>query len=68
MVVKNYLDRKGTTVAVFNENLPGEDWVRGFLKRHENLAFRFSENIKRARASVGKIEINSYFDSLEKSL
>lgn len=66
LVVKGYLDREGRTVRKFKNNLPGEDWVQSFLKRHlKQLSARMSQNIKRARASVSVQTINSYFDNLE---
>lgn len=34
-LVKRFLDRKGTTVKQFNDNLPGRYWLTGFLKRHK---------------------------------
>lgn len=67
-LVKQYLDRKGIVERRFNENLPGEDWMRSFLARHNELSKRLSQNIKRYRSDVTEVEINEYFDHLEQSL
>ncbi|KAJ3661650.1 hypothetical protein Zmor_006038 [Zophobas morio] len=62
--VQMYLDRKGVVVKCFKNNIPGEDWVKAFLKRNPELARRNSENIKRSRAEVTPELINDYFDHL----
>ena len=67
-IVKGYLDREGRRENRFEENLPSDDWVRGFLRRNKNLTVRLSENIKRCRAGVDSNCINAYFDNLEESL
>lgn len=64
MAVKAYLDKKGVRIPLFKENLPGYEWTRSYLKRHENLSVRMSSNIKRVRAQVGANEINNYMDNL----
>lgn len=69
LVVKGYLDKQGRTVRKFKNNLPGEDWVISFLKRHKKqLSSRMSQNIKRARAAVSAQTVNKYFDNLEETL
>jgi len=64
ITVKNYLDKKGVKINIFKNNLPGYEWVKSFLNRHNNLSVRMSSNIKRVRAEVGLDEINSYMDNL----
>lgn len=68
MAVKSFLDKKGTSVCQFKENLPGYDWTKSFLQRHANLSIRISSNIKKVRAQVGVNEINDYMDHLRVSI
>lgn len=67
-LVKTYLDARG--VQKFKKgNWRGRDWVRGFLQRHKGfLSQRWCKNIKRSRAGVNRVSINSYFDEIENSL
>ena len=62
-LVKAYLDKKCDTVSCFKENMPGNDWLHGFVKRH-NLTKRITD-VKAARAEVNHEVINNYFDNLE---
>ena len=66
-LVKAYLDKKRDTVLCFRQNMPGNDWLHGFIKRH-NLTKRIIDNVKAARAEVNHKIINSYFDKLEQWL
>ena len=45
--------------------MPGPDWVRLFIKRH-NLTKLISDNVKAARAEVTRDVIKNYFNHLEK--
>ena len=47
--------------------MPGNDWLRGFIKCH-NLTKRITDNVKVARAEVNHEIISSYFDDLEQWL
>ncbi|KAJ4435868.1 hypothetical protein ANN_18488 [Periplaneta americana] len=68
-IVKQYLDKKGATEKRFKNNLPGDDWYRSFLQRHNGvLSLRLSENIKRSRAQVSKEVLVDYFNNLAISL
>ncbi|CAH2085484.1 unnamed protein product [Euphydryas editha] len=68
-LVKHYLDKVGRTVLKFNDNLPGPDFVRSFLKRHnDQISQRNSQNIKNNRAAVTPMSIKNYFNELERSL
>ena len=62
--LKGYLDRTGTVHKCFKNNMPGIDWVLGFLKRNQ-LTQRISDNVKAARAEVNEDIINNYFNELE---
>lgn len=64
MVVKNYLSKKGCTVAQFKNNIPGYEWCKLFLKRHPVLTTRCSANIKKVRAAVTYEVLEEYLDNL----
>ena len=66
-LLKQYLDRTGTIHKFFKDNMPGIDWVQGFIKRNQ-LTQRLSDNVKAARAEVNEEIINNYFNQLELSL
>lgn len=68
LLVQNYLNSFGKKVKNFPNNLPGLEWFKGFLKRHNELSERMAQNIKRARAAVTKDVIKNYFKELEISL
>ena len=62
--VKAYLDTKCDIALCFKENMSGNNWLRGFVKRC-NLTKRIANNVKAARAEVKHEVINNYFDNLE---
>ena len=64
-MVKGILDKKRVIEKIFLNNLPGEIWVNGFIKRN-NLSKRAASNIKRSPAAVNEELTNSFFDNLEK--
>lgn len=69
LVVKGFLDRSGRTITTFKNNLPGRDFVLGFLARHKQiLSNKMCQNIKRSRAMVDDKILNEYFDELGKTL
>lgn len=68
MFLKNYLEKLGRTETRFKNNLPGTDFVSGFLKRHKELSKRFSTNVKRARMIVDAQTLSAYMEHLQKSL
>ena len=41
-MVKSYLDKKGIRDAIFNNNMPGPDWLKSFMARN-NLTQRIAE-------------------------
>ena len=46
MTVKRLLDKEGTNIYIFKENLTGEDWALSFLKRHKDtIKNRLCQNI-----------------------
>ena len=69
LLTKSYLDNKGKIEKKFKNNMPGKSWVKLFIKRHKkDLSKRKCQNIKRARAKVGKEILEEYFSHLEHSL
>lgn len=69
VIVKSYLDRIGRKIRKSKDNLPGPDFVKGFMSRHKaELAVRVCQNIKRSRAAVSSEIINNYFDKLERTI
>lgn len=63
-IVKTYLTSLGRNVTQFKNNLPGKDWVRLFLKRHQQLTVRFAANIKKVRAGVNERILTEYIRNL----
>ncbi|KAJ8931634.1 hypothetical protein NQ314_015428 [Rhamnusium bicolor] len=62
-VIKSFLDRIGRSVSYFNQNIPGKDWIRLFL-RHPQLTARFAANIKRNRAATDESILREYINNL----
>ncbi len=58
----------GVEVPQFQDNLPGPDWLEGFLKRHPVLKVRRTENITKSQAAVDIPMIKKYFDELKISI
>lgn len=68
MIVRDYLQSQGRQVKQFNNNVPGKEWVKNFLRRHKRLTTRFANNIKRVRAQVSQDIISNYIDRLAPEL
>lgn len=68
MTISRYLDSKGAPVPQFKNNIPGDDWVNGFIKRHPDLYVKFSVNIKKTHTNVTADDINDYMNRLERTL
>lgn len=64
-IVKAYLDKIDRKVNQFNNNLPGKDWKKGFLRRYARVQERFASNIKRSRAAVNEQTVREYISNLE---
>ena len=47
-LVKFSLDKEGIRHRTFRENLPGVDWLKGFMRRH-NLTLRQADSVKPKR-------------------
>ena len=64
-LVKAYLDTTGKS-SRFVDNLPGNDWMDGFLKRHKELALRCANLIKRSRGAVSREMVQDFFKRFTK--
>ena len=64
---KQYLDRLGVASKRWNDNLPGDKWVKAFCERNR-LTQRMVTNISRKRAAVDQNTIQAYFTELADSL
>ena len=67
MLVAAYLTKQGRLVPKFKDNIPGEEWARLFLKQWK-LSHRLVSNIKRKRAKITKLQLEKYFENIEKEL
>jgi hypothetical protein len=65
-VIKAYLDAQGRTTR-FVENMPGPDFVSGFLQRHPALTVRKANLVKRSRAGVSQDTVRDFFARFEKT-
>lgn len=66
---KNLLDSQGRNIRIFNENMPGKDWVYSLIQRHKTeVTQRLAANIKRTRADVSRDTIIEYFRNLRVTL
>jgi hypothetical protein len=59
-VIKDYLDSQGRTTR-FVDNMPGLDFVPGFLRRHPTLSVRKANLVKRSRAAVTHEIVKEFF-------
>ena len=64
-MVKNYLNKKGTTNRRFQNNTSGKDWAKNFIKRN-NLTNCLSTNIK--QTEVCKANFERYLPTLPLNL
>ena len=62
-LLKGYLYRLGKR-TIFANNMPGPDFVEGFMKRHPELTVRKANLIKRSRAAVSHEDVKSFFERL----
>ena len=66
-LVKAYLDRKGINDRRFKNNLPGQDWLKSFSRRH-HLVNWMADNITPVQAEISADNINNYFDNLKNTV
>lgn len=68
-LAKYYLDGKHIEMPQLNENMPGVDWAKNFMKRHASeISARTASNIHRKRAAVTPEMLNEFFRNAEVSL
>ncbi len=65
--IKYYLEERGQTIPTFKNNLPGRDWLCGFLARHKILSVCVATNIKLVRAAVSEEILQMYNGNLKKT-
>ena len=67
ILISSYLRKKNRIVKRFASNVPGDDWIRGFIKRRK-LTNRLTSNIKRKRAEITKESLERYFTNIKTEL
>lgn len=68
-LVSDFLNRKGVTIPQFKEgNIPTLKWTSKFIKRHEVLTHRLSQNIKTSKAEISPDDMVQYFNALKITL
>lgn len=60
-ITQQYLNKLGIIEKRFTNNMPGEGWFNGLMKRHPRLTIKLAENTKRVRAAVTYEIIEDYF-------
>lgn len=65
--VKDYLDAMQLSNVIFKNNMPGKDWLNGFMNRHR-LTRRMADNVSASRAKITPEAVNCYFDHLAEEL
>ena len=67
MMVAAYLTKQKRTVKKLKNNIPGDDWAPGFMKRN-GLTNWIAMSIRRKRASINKEQLKQYFDNIQNEL
>ena len=66
LIIKSYIDRERRSEPRFQNNMPGEDWVKSFIARQsDTIKEKLASNVKRSHAAVSREVINDYFDNLK---
>jgi hypothetical protein len=69
MFTKHFLKSAGIVISKLKNNTPGSEWVKSFLKGHQNLiGKRLTQNINKARTGVSSETISEYFSNLHITL
>ncbi|XP_047138172.1 uncharacterized protein LOC124814460 [Hydra vulgaris] len=69
LFIQSFLQKSDRDCPYFKQNLPGNDWVRSFLKRHKKfLSYRACQNICRKHAAVSCDSVNRFFSNLEETI
>ena len=65
LIVKGYLTKSEKQIKRFRNNTPGKDWMRSFLKSHNNsVEFRKCQNLKRSKGEVTRETMKNIFKNL----
>lgn len=67
-IVRDYLAAQGREVKAFKNNVPGREWVKAFLRRHNSLSKRFANNIKKVKAQISEESIKVFIENISKEL
>ena len=65
LIMKDLLDSNGE-VSRCQNNMTGDDWFAGFMKRSK-MSARYASNIRYSRLKVDAEDITSFFNKLEKT-
>ena len=69
LLFKDYLERTSCEKKCFKTNIPGEDWVKSFLKHtSHSIGWRMYQKIRTLRAKHWKHDFIKYFDNLKEVL
>lgn len=73
LTVKQFLDDKEKELPhppkqLFKDNMPGDNWWKLFMSRHNELKEKTAEALTRSRAEVTETRIKSWFNGLESYL
>ena len=52
----------------FRDNRPGKHWYNAFMKRHNNLTKRISQNLTSSRAAVTEADLKKWFSNVQQYL
>lgn len=68
LFVQSYLNAKGVKIKAWKENIPGTEWIRLFLKRHEtDITSRKPELLTKQRVEALTVEtVEKFFEMYEK--
>lgn len=66
-MVAAYLTKQKRTVKKLTNNIPGDDWALGFMKRN-GLTNRIAMSIRKKRASINKEQLKQCFDNIQNEL
>ena len=64
-LIKVYLDTEDRHTR-FEDNMPGPDWLEGFMSRHPHLTMRRANLIKRSRGAVSREIVLNFFQHYSK--
>ncbi|CAB3248639.1 unnamed protein product [Arctia plantaginis] len=60
IVIRDYLNSRNRTVPLFRNNIPGKDWLKSFLDRHQSL-YRRRVN---GRAHVSEVSVTDFLEQV----